>query len=278
MAQRTASAGIRASRVQSSRPPRRARPSSRTRNEVGRRLTGYVLRFAVNRIVEQRRHRNDEPGHPSSGSGHGHGHGHGGGSAMGHAVTNALLEELIQEVIEFIVRHNFFLGGSNNNEGRDHTEAPTGGDSQREEQPSQGSRGSSSQEERRRRRHRRRSEAMMHSLDRLSDELGTTYDATVRVLRDSAGEANDNKNDDHPDDPKKDDDGDLPAPQITQGIDESLRANLENLRRATTRCMARVESVRRGQHGSRRASRQRRAGRSAHLSRAGSSAMNTGSG
>lgn len=258
MAQRTAS--VRTSRVQSqrSRTPRRARASSDTRNEVGRRLTGYVLRFAVNRVIEQRRHRKGEQGHS----------GDHGGSAMGHAVTNALLEELIQEVIEFIVRHNFFLGSkkSADGEGGEKQQDPAAGtqpgDSQREEPPSQGSH--SSTDERRRRRHRRRSEAMVHSLDRLSDELEATYDATVRVLRESGDSST------KPDD-KAEEDMYKQTSEPIKAIDDSLRENLENLRRATTRCMARVESVRRSHQGSRRGSRHHRAERSFRRSGSGSS-------
>lgn len=260
MAQRTAS--VRTTRVQSrrSRTPRRARASSSTRNEVGRRLTGYVLRFAVNRAIEQRRHRKGETGHS----------GEHGGSAMGHAVTNALLEELIQEVIEFIVRHNFFMGGKKSADGDDDDRQdpaagtrPRDGNSEREEPPSQGSH--SSTEERRRRRHRRRNEAMVHSLDRLSDELEATYDATVRVLRESGDSTK-------IDGDKPEDDQQMSEP--IKAIDDSLRDNLENLRRATTRCMARVESVRRSQQGSRRDSRHRRAERS--FNRAGSGSSMTG--
>lgn len=186
---------------------------------------------------------------------------------MGHAVTNALLEELIQEVIEFIVRHNFFLGKKpESGEGNEDPAAGSSqpGGSQREEHPSQGSH--SSTEERRRRRHRRRSEAMMHSLDRLSDELEATYDATVRVLREEPRDHEMAKSDDD----KKEEDDQTVIQESSKGVDESLRANLENLRRATTRCMARVESVRRSHHGSRRGSRHRRDGRSRHLSRSGS--------
>lgn len=288
MAQRTAP--VRTSRVQSqqSRNTRRARASSRTdRNDIGRRLTGYVLRFAVNRVVEQRRHRNNEPGH-SSGGGHE-------GSALGHAVTNALLEELIQEVIEFIVRHNFFMGKNNNenDEGEERrgsagqqnpagaggTATQRAGDSQREELPPSASQHSSQSptDERRRRRHRRRSETMMHSLDRLSNELEATYDATVRVLREPSDEAASMMSVNKIDAGNKDEDSQIQEPinHNAKEIDESLRTNLENLRRATTRCMVRVESVRRSHyHGSssssRRGSRHRRAERRLHLSRSGS--------
>lgn len=180
---------------------------------------------------------------------------------MGHAVTNALLEELISEVVEFIVRHNFFMGNKNANleEGeQDSAKGAQSGDSQPQE-PSQSSQHSSA-DERRRHRYQRRSEAMMHSLDRLSDELETTYDATVRVLRESGNGAKAND---------KIEEGGKPQ-ETTDNPDESLRENLENLRRATTRCMARVESVRRSHHGSRRVSRQRRSEKNSRLSRSGS--------
>lgn len=109
----------------------------------------------------------------------------------------------------------------------------------------------------------------MHSLDRLSEELEATHDATVRVL----GKVNnaENKDEHEVQEPNTD--------SNNKEVDELLRTNLDNLRRATTRCMARVESVRRchyhyhpyGSSSSRRASRQRRpAGRSFHLSRSGS--------
>lgn len=73
----------------------------------------------------------------------------------------------------------------------------------------------------------------MTSLDRLSSELDTTYDSLMRMLRD-------------------------PSP----AMDETLRENANDLRRAITRCMARVESVQtrsrrsRGARGSARLSRE----------------------
>lgn len=291
MAPRTAPGRSSASRVQSSsqqagRNPRRtatrpstSRTSTTATNDIGRRLTGYALRFAVNRVVEQRRHRtNNDSNHQNSAGAHDS------GSALGHAVTNALLEELIQEVIEFIVRHNFFMGGNNNSKSNNGgqgqqdpaaaapgSNAQQAGDRQRGEPPPLISQHSSHSptEERRRRRHRRRSEAMMHSLDRLSEELEATHDATVRVL----GKVNnaENKDEHEAQEPNTD--------SNNKEVNELLRTNLDNLRRATTRCMARVESVRRchyhyhpyGSSSSRRASRQRRpAGRSFHLSRSGS--------
>lgn len=147
-----------------------------------------------------------------------------GESALGHAVSSVLLEQLLQEIIEFLVRHDFFLPRrrGTSDSGPDRSEP----DQQPASQDSQ-----TSFEQRRRRRHRRRNQAMMHSLDRLSSELQTTHDAAVNLLR-------------HDTEP--------PAQ-----LEETLRSSADDLRRATTRCMARVEAVRH-QHGSRRPSRHTR--------------------
>lgn len=130
-----------------------------------------------------------------------------GGSVIGHAVTGILLEQLTQEIIEYLVRHNFFRARS--------TSVPRQQEQSREvdtgTQTSQ-----SSTEHRRRHRRNRSSEVMMTSLDRLSSELETTYDTLVRLLRD---------------------------PDSNPPLDETLRENASDLRRAITRCMARVESV-----------------------------------
>lgn len=232
----------------SSRPRRPTTAPSRNRSEIGGQVAGYVLRYAANRYIEQQRHRHLNRSRRAHG-----------GSLFGHAVTNVLLEELIQEAIEYLVRHNFFMGNSRrrdpNGQEDPRPDAGSGRGRQNDdddgghEAPSQQSSQSSSTEQRRRHRHRRRGEAMMTSLDRLSNELETTYEAVVRALGDSTGSQN----------------------EATVVINEPLRTNAEDLRRAITRCMARIESVRRYHpDGSRRRSRHRGSGRSGQLSRSGS--------
>lgn len=233
-----------ASRPVGARPPSRqssrvqqvrtatASSSSRGRGQAARRVARYVLEYAFTRYLEQQHHRRPAPSQSQQRSTQNHAHGD---SAIGHAVTSVLLEQLIQEIIEYIVRHNFFRGS------RDHNTS-TPGQGERDQPPAESQSSQSSTDQRRRRRHRRRSEAMVTSLDRLSSELEATYDAVVRVLRPS--------------------DGGPP-------VDENLRSNADELRRAITRCMARVESVRRRHHhyGSRRTSRRGGAGGSARISR-----------
>lgn len=150
------------------------------------------------------------------------------GSAVGHAITGVLLEQLIQEILEYLIRHNFFRKSRNTSKPRgggqsdQHRQVDTG--TQTSQQSSSTTSSSSSTEQRRRHRRRRHSEVMMTSLDRLSSELETTYDTLMRVLH-----------------------------EPNQRMDDGFRENANDLGRAITRCMARVESVQTRYRRSRRA-------------------------
>lgn len=224
-------------------PTRTARPgpplsssTSRRRSDAARRVGQNVLQHAGTRFVEQQERRRTSQSHE---------HHESGGSAVGHAVTSVLLEQLLQEVWEYLVRHNFFRGPRNGKSPTSDQGKETHKDTQADTQPSQASQMSqasqaSATEQRRRHRRQRRSEAMVASLDRLSSELENTYDAAIRILRHPEGETH---------------------------VDDTLRTSVDDLRRAITRCMARVESVRRYHHRSRRTSRRRGSGSSVRLSR-----------
>lgn len=216
------SASARAVPVPSSRGRRRA--------EYAQRTAQNVFTFAMARYMEQQRRQAGESSHSNANSHNNnttnahetsHHQSHA-SSAVGHAVTGVLLEQLIQEILEYLIRHNFFRRRrSTSTSGRGgqtdhHRQIDTG------TQTSQQS--STSTEQRRRHRRQRHSEVMMTSLDRVSTELEATYDTLMRVLRE-------------------------PNP----AMDETLRENATDLRRAITRCMARVESVQTRNRRSRRA-------------------------
>lgn len=198
----------RAQRPRASRPdnaPSSTSPLSRGRGraEYAQRAARYLFDFALARYTEQQHHRGPSRANTNETSPQSHG-----GSAIGHAVTGVLLEQLIQEIMEYLVRHNFFR--------RRNTSPPR--HAQQNSHVDTGTQTSqSSTEHRRRHRHRRHDNVLMTSLDRLSCELETTYDALIRIVRD---------------------------PENSTTMDETLRGNTNDLRRAITRCMARVESVR----------------------------------
>lgn len=227
-------------RPQVSRPVRAPAPTSsasarapasrgRGRAQYAQRTARNVFDFAMARYMEQQ-HRQGGEANRSNVNANSHNtnttthetshHQSHAGSAVGHAVTGVLLEQLIQEILEYLIRHNFFRRRRN-------TSTPGGQTDQHRQvdtgtQTSQSS--SSSTEQRRKHRRRRHSEVMMTSLDRLSSELETTYDTLMRVLRE-------------------------PNP----AMDDTFRENVNDLRRAITRCMARVESVQTRNRRSRRA-------------------------
>ncbi|KAK2605670.1 hypothetical protein N8I77_008492 [Diaporthe amygdali] len=228
--------------------PRQARPPlrpSRERSDAARRLGQHALRYAASRYPQQR-----EP--QSSGNRNGHSEQRAsqtnqhseGGSGIGQAAMSVLVGQLLEEVMDYVVRHNFFR--------RQRTSSPTANNttatataatpSRSAEQQPQGqphleqSHSQSSFEERQRRRRHRRSEVLMTSLDRLSAELETTYDALMRVSHDPR------------------------AAEVSPG-DEPFIANVDDLRRAITRSLARIESIRHHHRASRRASRSGRATR-----------------
>lgn len=88
----------------------------------------------------------------------------------------------------------------------------------------------------------------MTSLDRLSAELETTYDALMRVSHAP------------------------PGSQVSSG-DEPLITNVDELRRAITRSLARIESIRHHHRATRRGSRSARTTRmGSTVSRGGSDA------
>lgn len=220
----------------SSRTQQRSRPSrpgpipttsasapsrGRVRAEYAQRTARNVFNFALARYMEQQHHQSGGSSRANTNANTNHSnetthHQSHAGSAVGHAVTGVLLEQLIQEVLEYLIRHNFFRKRRNTSTPRQP------GQSRQVDTGTQTSQ--SSTEQRRRHRRRRQSEVMMTSLDRLSSELETTYDTLMRVLHE-------------------------PNP----AMDESLRENANELRRAITRCMARVESVQTRGRRSRRA-------------------------
>lgn len=159
-----------------------------------------------------------------------------------------LVGQLLEEVVDYVVRHNFFRrqkdSSSEEDAGKDTATATTTartaeqqpqGQSHLQQSPSQ-----SSLEDRQRRRRRRRTEVLMTSLDRLSAELETTYDALMRVSHAP------------------------PAAQTSSG-DEPLVANVDELRRAITRSLARIESIRHHQRATRRGSRSARGTRTGSI-------------
>lgn len=236
--------------------PRQARPvlrPARERSDVTRRLGQQALRNAANRYPQRR-----EPQSSSSNSRNGrneqrasHASQHSDeGSGLGQAAMSMLVGQLLEEVVDYVVRHNFFRRQRNSpteNAATTTTTTPTTtrtAEQQPQEQPHlQQSHSQSSLEERQRRRRHRRSEVLMTSLDRLSAELETTYDALMRVSH---------------------------APRSGEGApgDEPLIANVDDLRRAITRSLARIESIRHHHRATRRGSRSARTTRLG--SRAGS--------
>lgn len=246
----------RRSRLRQARPVLRP---SRERSDVTRRLGQQALRNAAGRYPQQR-----EPhgGRSSSRNGHGGqqaggGRGSGsqhsdGGSGLGQAAMSMLVGQLLEEVVDYVVRHNFFRRQKDSSSGDASTNTATAttaraAEQQPQEQPHlQQSPSQSSLEDRQRRRRHRRSEVLMTSLDRLSAELETTYDALMRVSHAP------------------------PAAQNTSG-DEPLVANVDELRRAITRSLARIESIRHHHRATRRGSR------SARATRAGSTMIRDGS-
>ncbi|KAG6365777.1 hypothetical protein INS49_007388 [Diaporthe citri] len=164
-----------------------------------------------------------------------------------------LVGQLLEEVVDYVVRHNFFRRQRNSpseNAAATTTATPTAraAEQQPQEQPHlQQSNSQSSLEERQRRRRHRRSEVLMTSLDRLSAELETTYGALMRVSHTPRSEG--------------------------AAADEPLIANVDDLRRAITRSLARIESIRHHHRATRRGSRSARATRlGSTMSMAGSDA------
>lgn len=237
--------------------PRQARPvlrPTRERSDVTRRLGQQALRNAANRYPQRR-----EPQSGSSNSRNGrneqrasHASQHSDeGSGLGQAAMSMLVGQLLEEVVDYVVRHNFFRRQRNSpSENAATTATPSAtrtADQQPQEQTHlQQSHSQSSLEERQRRRRHRRSEVLMTSLDRLSTELETTYDALMRVSH---------------------------APRGGEGApgDEPLIANVDDLRRAITRSLARIESIRHHHRATRRGSR------SARITRVGSTMSRAGS-
>lgn len=240
--------------------PRQARPALRPireRSDVARRFGSNAIRNPAGRYPQQR-----EPQGGRSSSRNGHNEQRGshtsqhsdGGSGLGQAAMSMLVGQLLEEVVDYVVRHNFFRR-QNNTQSENATAATTtaaaattrAAEPQPQEQPHlQQSNSQSSLEERQRRRRHRRSEVLMTSLDRLSAELETTYDALMRVSH---------------------------APRGGEGSTdhEPLIANVDDLRRAITRSLARIESIRHHHRATRRGSRSARATRlGSTLSRGGS--------
>lgn len=230
--------------------PRQARPAlrpTRERSDVTRRLGQQALRNAANRYPQQR-----EPhGGGRSNSRNGHNESRGGranqhsdeGSGLGQAAMSMLVGQLLEEVVDYVVRHNFFRrqrSSPSENAAAAATPAAATRAAEQQQQPQeqphlQQSHSQSSLEERQRRRRHRRSEVLMTSLDRLSAELETTYDALMRVSHTPRADG-------------------VPA-------DEPLIANVDDLRRAITRSLARIESIRHHHRATRRGSRTARATR-----------------
>lgn len=242
--------------------PRQSRPvlrPARERSDVTRRLGQQALRNAASRYPQ---HREQQGGRSNSRNGYSeqrasHTNQHSDeGSGLGQAAMSMLVGQLLEEVVDYVVRHNFFRRQRNPPPESVATATATATpaatrapEQQPQEQPHlQQSHSQSSLEERQRRRRHRRSEVLMTSLDRLSAELETTYDALMRVSHaPRGGEA---------------------APG-----DEPLIANVDDLRRAITRSLARIESIRHHHRATRRGSRSTRATRlGSTVSRAGSEA------
>lgn len=241
--------------------PRQARTAlrpTRERSDVTRRLGQQALRNAASRYPQQR-----EPQGGRSNSRNGHNERRGSrpshhsdeGSGLGQAAMSMLVGQLLEEVVDYVVRHNFFRRQRNSpSENAAATTATAtattarAAEQQPQEQPHlQQSHSQSSLEERQRRRRHRRSEVLMTSLDRLSAELETTYDALMRVSH-------------------------APRPEGAPA-NEPLIANVDDLRRAITRSLARIESIRHHHRATRRGSRSARATRpGSTVSRAGSDA------
>ncbi|KAI7788094.1 hypothetical protein LA080_013401 [Diaporthe eres] len=235
--------------ISSRRPrPRQARPAlrpTRERSDVTRRLGQQALRNAASRYPQ---HREPQGGRSNSRNGHNEQRGsrpsqHSDeGSGLGQAAMSMLVGQLLEEVVDYVVRHNFFRRQRNSPSENDPATAATtttarAAEQQPHEQPHlQQSHSQSSLEERQRRRRHRRSEVLMTSLDRLSAELETTYDALMRVSH---------------------------TPREVEGApsDEPLIANADDLRRAITRSLARIESIRHHHRATRRGSRSARATR-----------------
>lgn len=246
--------------MSSRRPrPRQARPAlrpTRERSDVTRRLGQQALRNAASRYPQ---HREPQGGRSNSRNGHNEQRGsrpsqHSDeGSGLGQAAMSMLVGQLLEEVVDYVVRHNFFRRqrtspSENSTATATTTTTARAAEHQPQEQPQlQQSHSQSSLEERQRRRRHRRSEVLMTSLDRLSSELETTYDALMRVSH---------------------------TPRIEGApADEPFIANVDDLRRAITRSLARIESIRHHHRASRRGSRSARATRvGSTMSRAGSDA------
>lgn len=243
--------------------PRRARPPqawppsrpTRERSEVARRLGQHVLRYAASRYIEQFESRSQEESQQGGRQGQ-----QSQGSGTGQVVMDVLVRQLLEEVIQYLVRHHFFRRGRNSSRPGTGTGTGTGigigtgtGTRTRTRNPTatetvtvnarntdrnnQGEslNSQSSYEQRRSHRRERRTEAMMVSLDRLSNELELTHVALLRVIH---------------------------SPRNCHTENEPLLANASDLRRAITRSMARIESVRNHYHcESRRPSRYERAAR-----------------
>jgi hypothetical protein len=294
---------------QAMRPASALRPP-RERSDVTLRLGQQALRNAERRYPQQQRgpHGGGGGGSRSSGrngGGHGaHAHAHaphqpqqgnhGGGSSssqhsdgssgsgLGQAAMSMLVGQLLEEVVDYVVRHNFFRrpkdGPQSGEDSTKNTSTATATRAARAaEQPQpQGGQPSSSRrhhhqspasslDERQRRRRHRRGEVLMTSLDRLSAELETTYDALMRVSHAPA----------IPIPPGAGAGGHAQSESTTTAGDgpTSLVANVDELRRAITRSLARIESVRYHHRAARRGSRSAMASRVAStLSRSGSDA------
>lgn len=236
--------------------PRQARPPlrpSRERSDAARRLGQHALRYAASRYPQQREPQSsgNRNGHSEQRASQANQHSEG-GSGIGQAAMSVLVGQLLEEVVDYVVRHNFFRRQNNPSSDTNTTTAAAATSSRVAEQQPQAqphleqSHSQSSFEERQRRRRHRRSEVLMTSLDRLSAELETTYDALMRVSHDPR------------------------ASEVTSG-DEPFIANVDNLRRAITRSLARIESIRHHHRASRRTSRSGRATRlGSTMSRGGS--------
>lgn len=230
--------------------PRQARPvlrPTRERSDVTRRLGQQALRNAASRYPQRREPQvgrsNSRNGRNEQRASHANQH-NDEGSGLGQAAMSMLVGQLLEEVVDYVVRHNFFRRQRNppsENSAATATATTTAtaraAEQHSQEQPHlQQSQSQSSLEERQRRRRHRRSEVLMTSLDRLSAELETTYDALMRVSH---------------------------APRGGEGApgDEPFIANVDDLRRAITRSLARIESIRHHHRATRRGSRSARATR-----------------
>lgn len=254
MAPQNPNVSSRRSRPRQVRPPLRP---TRERSDVTRRLGQQALRNASNRYPQRREPQggrsNSRNGQNEQRASHANQHSDE-GSGLGQAAMSMLVGQLLEEVVDYVVRHNFFRRqrSSTSENATATTAAPAAAatraaEQQPREQPHlQQSHSQSSLEERQRRRRHRRSEVLMTSLDRLSAELETTYDALMRVSH-------------------------APRGSEASPSDEPLIANADDLRRAITRSLARIESIRHHHRASRRGSRSTRATRlGSTVSRAGS--------